>query len=242
MRKMHLLFLLTLSLSKVLATSHSLDGFYSNIENHYYDWIEIKDDSLFIICCEEDTMAQCSISRIDESFLEINTGTPNERLMKGLIVTKDTNAIVPEDSIKIIIHMPYQDSISMYIYNCCFAVKEPQINFANGYQSFFMRYPNEGDLLFSIRPITDNELPFSSSYRGHYHSKEPFFTLIYHLLPTDKIVEFNFTNFNDNFLYAMASIEGEYIRIIDSNTIVWRGITYTKQKKMRPWNIQPIYL
>ena len=205
-------------------------------KNEYGDKIIIKDSLFYYIenhhpripIWYNDTLAKCTITRINDEFMELNSPYPYQLLFSGYNILKQTVENVGIDSIKICFQMPYDRgplNISILAKNSCplklkyydwvFSQSIPQITVPKAFESFsFSISPDERNQViheilginYGILFIQDNDI----------------------LVEKDvNYIQINIPSLTNSF-FEKYYVNKEYVRII-GDTIIWKGRTFIER-------------
>jgi hypothetical protein len=209
-----------------LFAQKDISGIYYN---EYGQQIKIKNNK-FIFTAQQthypiyynDTLAKCSIKRIDKNLIEINSEPPWYIAMKSLKMVQSIDTTVNADSIKISFAIPYDRGILDISVS------------TDKFQYFDLSYSKDNKVL--MLPKNIKTINFSlSPQQQPVHSPEGIFFGVLYCSFLEYSIEQNMNSIIieipaiDNAFFEKYYVKGEYVRI-KHNKLVWKGKVYVKEK------------
>lgn len=170
-----------------------------------------------------DTLAECTIKRIDANFIELNSTSPHQIVYQRLKVLQFSDSTV-NDSIKVSFSIPYQRN------NLEISV------FTNTFKIFDLNYSqNRRELMLpkDVKVITFTVSP--GQYFTPHGVDGTFFGILYYSSIEYTIekginhIEIKIPAIDDSF-FEKYYVKGDYARVTN-NSITWKGKVYKKSKK-----------
>lgn len=219
---------------QIYGQSRKLDGRYYE-KNIHFEYLTINGEKLNFIrdwgkrIWREDTLAICNFKWVDKSLIEVNSiKDPFIEATKSMIIFQTKDSTINNDSIMVIFKVPIQEKLEIYLssYISIFNLTS-DYNYNLEYnQSKEVLFINKNNMKISFTVKPKDVIP--STLYGYFYS----------------ILEFNSpeVKINDNInkiiieilainkvFFERYYIKGEYARVIN-NRIIWRGVTYKKEK------------
>jgi hypothetical protein len=228
MKRLNVFFLLLFNLLSIYAQqikSYKDEcGFEIIIKDSLFYYIENHHPSCPI--WYNDTLAKCTIKRINDEFMELNSPYPYQQLLSGYNILKQTVENVGKDSIKICFQMPYDRgplsiSISLRDFYYPFKWKNYDWEFSQSNSPIILPKTFES-FSYSISPVQRNQV---------IHEVLGINYGILFIQDNDILVEkdVNYIQINipslTNSFFEKYYVNKEYVRII-GDTIIWKGRTF----------------
>lgn len=205
----------------ISGTYYNEAGMQVKIEDNKYTYIIAQSHSPIY---SSDTLAECSIKRIDKNFIEINSVSPLISIRKGLQVSQNFEEIIG-DSIKVIFLIPYDFGdliVSIYtdltFQKLCelhYSEKNNTIMLPKTIKSFFYGFEPQ---LSSIK---------THNTEGLFYGIMRIEPLLECIIEKDKnTVEINIPTLHNSF-FEKYYVKGEYV-MVTRNKIKWRGDVFIK--------------
>lgn len=203
-------------------------GFEIIIKDSLFYYIENHHPSCSI--WHNDTLAKCTIKRINDEFMELNSPHPYQLLFSGYNILKQKVENVGKDSIEICFQMPYDRgplNISISAKNSCplelkyydwaFSQSTPQITLPKAFESFS----------YYISPYQRNQV--IHEVMGINYGV--LFIQDHDILIEEDVnyIQINISSLTNSF-FEKYYVNKEYVRII-GDTIIWKGRTFFEVDK-----------
>ena len=167
-----------------------------------------------------DTLAKCSFKWVDSNFIELNSTSPNNIELNGLIINQFQDSQI-NDSIKVSFQIPYNRNLKIEI-------------FSDGLNTFSFIYskidrevmiPNNVKKI-SFQIIPESISPHTPDFR-HYGIIGFNSFLEYPINSNINHISIEIPAMDDSY-FEKYYIKGDYAMIF-GDTIIWKGIRYKKE-------------
>lgn len=214
------------------AQREDLSGIYED-KSHYQ--LHVKDNKLYLILDQcgsiafySDTLAICTIKRIEEGLIELNSQDPEELLRSTLKICQEYDSLIVNKK-KVVFHIPCQDDILIGIraenYKT-FKMDYIKVDYSNDKGNNVVYLPEGTDSFFFTLELKRIMMPHSSE--GAFYGIVRCCTQDLEFEENKNMMILSLPAIDSSF-FERYFVKGEYARVT-SNSIIWKGRTYRKCK------------
>lgn len=240
MRRLLLFLLMNVGLCGINAQTRDISGHYFD-ETGIYE-IEIKDSTFSYIIYqnpmirmwENDTLAKCTFSWVDDNFIKINSKPNLDEICREVTITQATDSML-SDSVKVIFQMPY-DREGLHIWltrkGSGFTTEE------DNYSRHVLDYSQSNNYFLlsgdtkSFSFFIDKDNIYPHGLDGRFYGLLSF-SSYYDIKTADgaNLIMITIPAL-DNSFFERYYVVDEYVLVKD-NSINWKGDTYFKDTRKR---------
>ncbi|MDH6344329.1 hypothetical protein M2480_003239 [Parabacteroides sp. PFB2-12] len=198
--------------------------------NKYGAKIEFKNDEFYYIESHSfspvwynDTLAVCTVKKLDGQFVELNSIPPDVIAQRGLSVIQGFDCMA-EDSIKISFSIPYNnDNLNITVFSN--TLKTFDLTYSKSDKELML--PNDfKTIAFTISP---ERSVVSHSIDGRFYGVLYYSSIEYTIEENTNHIEISIPAMDDSF-FERYYVKGEYARVVN-DSIFWRGDVFVKKSK-----------
>ncbi|MDR1654305.1 MAG: hypothetical protein LBS01_11810 [Prevotellaceae bacterium] len=229
MKKIIIILFLSVLFFQLSFGQKDLSGIYTNEAgmqiiidgNLFYYRIPNAPEVGFIVFYN-DTLAECTIKRIDKNFIEINSEPPWYKVINSLKLCQSIDTTITSDSIKVSFAVPYdRSSLTISLFTDEF--KQFDLNYSENNKSLMLPN-NTKTITFSVLPEAHLAL---HSPEGLFYGVLYYSSIKYDIGKHINRVEIEIPAI-DNSFFEKYYVKGEYARV-RQNKIEWKGETFVKK-------------
>jgi hypothetical protein len=209
------------------AQKDDISGIY--MDKYNYE-LHVKGNKLYLILDQHgniayysDTLAICTIDRIEEGLIELNSQDPEELVQSTMKICQEYDSLIVNKK-KVVFHIPCQEDILIDIMTDKY--KPFKVDYSN-YEGTNVVYLPENTCSFSFT-LELKRIMMPHSLEGAFYGIVRYTVDKVEFEENKNVMILSFPAI-DNSFFERYYVKGDYARIV-SDSIIWKGCTFHKCK------------